>query len=412
MLKFREKLSYSWIVVFVFLIVNIILEGTRLSFGVFFKSIESYFDLTRAATSAVISAYMLFGAVFSILIGWALDRYGTKVVVLLMGIFTGLGLFLTSQTNAPWQLFITYSFLYAVGTGAVYVATMSSISKLFTIRRGLALGITGTGAGLGQMLFAPFAAYLISVFDWRIAYIILGAIAWLVIIPLTSLLRKATSETGAFPEATGPEATNTNYAGAVREEYDVQTKALSLRVVLKTTNFWLLIFTWLFHGFTTMLVITHLVPHATDVGIVAVEASTVLSLYGGALMIGGVLMGHFSDKIGGKASIIICALLRAVAMVWLIFSQDLWMFYLFALVYGFATSGIAICLAALASDVFGLRRIGVIMGVLSIGFAVGSAIGPAIGGLIFDVTSSYFIAFLLGAVAALMVAVLTLAVRR
>jgi len=67
-------------------------------------------------------------------------------------------------------------------------------------------------------------------------------------------------------------------------------------------------------------------------------------------------------------------------MLWLIWAQELWMFYLFALAYGFAYGGIVPSIGALAGDAFGLRQIGAIMGVLDVGFGVGAAIGPAMGG--------------------------------
>ena len=123
-------------------------------------------------------------------------------------------------------------------------------------------------------------------------------------------------------------------------------------------------------------------------------------------------MGFVSDRIGSKMSVIIGALLLAGAMVWLIFTQDLWMFYLFALVSGFASGGLGACTAVLINDAFGLRKIGSIMGMLSIGHAVGSAIGPTIGGLVFDVTNSYFSAFLSAAIVMFLAALLAFLVRR
>jgi len=171
-------------------------------------------------------------------------------------------------------------------------------------------------------------------------------------------------------------------------------------------------FIWLFLASNIFLVFTHLVPHATDIGFSAGEAATVLSLLGGATAAGRVLIGTLSDRIGRKLTAIICTLLLAGAMVWLIWSQDLWMLYLFALVYGLAYGGIGPSMAALVGDTFGLRQIGAILGVLDVGFGVGAAIGPAIGGLIFDVSNSYFMAFLLGAMVMLVAALLIALIRR
>ena len=88
------------------------------------------------------------------------------------------------------------------------------------------------------------------------------------------------------------------------------------------------------------------------------------------------------------------------------------MFYLFALFYGFAYGGFASSVAVLLAETVGLHQIGAIFGVVEIGFAVGSAVGPVIGGLIFDVSSSYFMAFLLGAVVMLVSTLLIALIRR
>ena len=75
------------------------------------------------------------------------------------------------------------------------------------------------------------------------------------------------------------------------------------------------------------------------------------------------------------------------------------MFYIFAIVYGFALGGFDIPVTALIGDIFGVHSLGEIMGVLIIGWGLGAAIGPVVGGLIFDVTENYFMAFMIGALA-------------
>ncbi|MFC2007050.1 MFS transporter [Chloroflexota bacterium] len=411
-LKLREKLSYSWVVVFTLAIATTILNGIRQTFGVFFKSIESEFSLTRATTSAVFSASMLINAGVAILAGWASDRYGPRTVIFLMGLITGLGLLLTSQTNAAWQLFITYSLLLSLGTGAIFIVAVSTVSKWFTERRGRAMGIIASAVGLGVIVFAPLATVLISYFDWRIAFIIIGVIAWFIVVPLSTLLRRTPGENGTLPDETIPGSIDTERKRIESEEDNIQSAGLSVIQALGTRNFWYILSIWVFQGFTVRLIMTHIVPHATDIGIPAVQAATILSVQGGAQIIGGMLMGFVCDRIGSKMSVIISALLRTSALAWLIFAQDLWTFYLFALVSGFSLGGLATSMIVLIGNAFGLRRIGSIMGMLAIGHAVGSAIGPAIGGLVFDITNSYFSAFLSAAVAMSLVAILAFLTRR
>lgn len=171
-------------------------------------------------------------------------------------------------------------------------------------------------------------------------------------------------------------------------------------------------FTWFLYASNIFLVMTHLVPHATDIGFSALEAATVLSLIGGAATVGRVLMGMVADRIGKKVTAITCALLQAGAMVWLIWSDNLWMLYLFALVYGFAFGGMSPVMAALIGDTFGLGKLGAILGLLEVSFGIGAATGSAVGGFIFDVSNSYFVAFASGAAVMLAVTSLIALIRR
>ncbi len=411
-LRLKDKLFYGWVVVITFLVITTTILGLRFSFGVFFKSLESEFDLTRTATSAVFSLYMVLGVVFAVLGGWALDRYGPRVITLLMGVFAGLSMLLTSQASSSWQLFITYSLLLAIGSGGIYVVAASTVSRWFDKRRGLAMGIVSMGIGLAQMVMAPLVAYLISNFGWRTAYIVVGLIALLVVIPLSRLLRKDPYEVGALPDGVKADSGERRGQEPGNNESDIQVSHLSLPQAFRTRSFWIFIFTWLAFGFCLFLVMTHIVPHATDIGIPAGEAVSVISLIGGTSLAARLLMGSLSDRIGRKVVIIICALLQVGAMLWLIQSHSLWMFYLFALVYGFGYGGLAPVVATLIGDTFGLANIGLMLGVLDIGWGVGAAIGPAMGGLIFDVSHSYSMAFLIGAVAMLIAALLIALVRQ
>lgn len=407
-LRIKNKIFYGWVIVISLVVIGAMLYGVRQSYGVFFKSIESEFDISRTLTSGVFSAFSIFYCVFTILAGWALDRYGPKFVTFAMGFFTGSSLLLTSQTNSPWQLFISYSLLLAVGMSAVYNVVMTTTSRWFDKKRGIALGIASSGAGLGPVAIAPFATYLIFNFDWRTAYIVVGSLAGLVAISLSMLLKKEPGEIGALPDGVKPEPGETMVQDK-REE--PQPVSFSLRQAFGTTSFWFFTAYLFVHGICLNLVFTHLVPHATDVGISAARAAVILSLMGGFSISGRLLTGWTSDKIGRKVSVIISALLHTGALIGLVCSQELWMFYLFAVFFGFSWGGLVTSTFALIGDVFGLRSLGIITGVMNNGYGLGSAIGPLMGGFIFDISKDYSMAFLATAIA-MLIATLLLALTK
>ena len=406
--EIRGRLFYGWVVVAAAFVLSAVIFGTRYSFGVFFKSLERDFELTRAATSGVFSVYMTVAIAFAVLGGWALDRYGPRIVVLLMGVFTGLSLILTSRASLPWHLFTSHGLLFAIGTGAAYTVLMSTTSRWFDRKRGLALGIVSSGTGLGTVIMAPFATYLITNFGWRMAFIVVGLIAGLLIASLASLLKKDPGEIGALPDGLKSYTSETETSGG----NDAQPISFSLRQALGTRSFWLLTATWFLWSTCLHFVLTHIVPHAIDLGVSAGEASLVLGLIGLVSVPSRLIVGGVSDRMGRKASAVICALLQAGAMLWLIWAQELWMLYVFAVIFGVGYGGFDPPTVALVGDTFGLRSLGMVMGVLVFGWGMGAAIGPAAGGLIYDVSQSYFVAFLMGALFMLAAALLVSFIRR
>jgi len=394
----RGRLFYGWVVVASCLLIAATLFGIRYSFGVFFKSFETEFDWTRASTSALFSLYMILCIVVAILGGWASDKYGPKRVVLAMGAITGLSLFLTGRVESIWQLYFTYSFLLALGTGCTYTIVMSAGSRWFLRNRATVLGIIGAGGGLGTMLIAPVTAWLISAYDWRSAYLALGIVAWVIIIPSALLLKKDPQEIGAQPDG-GP----ISPASGSAEPAD--TEKFSLRGVLKSRSFWLFFIIWLAYSFCMHVVMTHIVPRAEDLGIAPVQAAAILSVLTAVSVPSRILIGRVSDRVNKRIISIVLALLHTVAMLWLMSCTQLWMFFLFAVIYGLAYGGLDPPAIALITEVFGLRRIGVILGMLGVGWNLGAASGSYLSGLIFDLTGSYQSAFLSGALIMVLAAV-------
>ena len=390
----KDKIFYGWVIVAAALIIICTLFGIRFSFGVFFKSIEAEFELTRAATSSVFSAYMILSAGFGILTGWALDRYGPRLVVALMGLFTGLSLLIASQTTSVWQLFLGYSLLLSIGTAGTVVALIPVVSRWFDKKRGLAIGIATSGTGMGTLVIAPVAAYLISNLGWRMSYMVLGLVAWLVVISLAMLLKRDPREIGALPDGVKSSAGRAELA---EKEVDSQLTGLSIRQAFRTRNFWLMLAIWLSFAVSLSLIMTHVVPRATDLGISPIQAATILSLIGGSQILARLSVGRISDTVGRKVPGIICSLIGTGALIWLIWIPDLSMFYLFAIAFGIAYGGIGVINLALVGDIFGRRNLGTIMGFLEVGFSTGSAIGSLLGGFVFDVTDNYTVAFAIGA---------------
>ena len=196
----EDRVFYGWYIVGAGFLTSFIAIGSRYSYGVFLKSIALDFGMSRGATSGIFSIYMLLCCLIAAVGGGAMDRYGPRKVGILMGTFTGLSLLLTGQARAPWQLLITYSLLFSLGTGAVYTVVNSTASRWFVKKRGLVVGITSSGGGVGAIIIAPFATFLISSLDWRAAFVVMGFISLISMVALSTVLVKDPQDMGFLPD--------------------------------------------------------------------------------------------------------------------------------------------------------------------------------------------------------------------
>ncbi|MDD5700960.1 MAG: MFS transporter [Dehalococcoidales bacterium] len=391
----HKKFFYGWIIVIVSIFMTLILAGARFSFGVYFNPITEEFNLTRTTTSSIQSVYMILCILFAMAGGWALDKYGPRVVFFMMGLFTGLSFMLTSLVGSLFHIYLSYSLLFAIGTAPFFPVISATISKWFDKKRGIALGLATSGSRSGQAAFAPLSVLLISSFGWRYAYLITGFITWLVVLPLSRLMKNDPRDIGELPD--GYEAKTATLKSANKLD-SPGLKGLTFTQAIRKRNYWFLAPTYLFAGFANLMVITHIIPYATDMNISSMSASTILTIIGVVAIPSGILIGRLIDVAGAKILLILSSFLVAGAIVSLIWAQELWHFYLIAAVFGVGNPGIGLAVIALTVDTFGKRNMGTIIASLDGCHSIGSAVGPLVGGLVYDIYGNYDLAFQFSAI--------------
>jgi len=229
------------------------------------------------------------------------------------------------------------------------------------------------------------ASQLIASHGWRTSYLILGIVALVLIVLATQFLKRDPGQLGLLP-----------YGGnqAVAESLNFEAEGTSLLQAIRTGQFWMLGVMYFCFGFGLTAVMTHIVPHATDLGVSAIIAANILAIIGGTSIAGRLGIGSASDRIGNKSSLITSFILLTVAFLWLLATKELWMFYLFAILFGFAYGGLVVLMSPTVAELFGLRAHGVILGAITCIHFLGGASGTLAAGWIFDITDSYYFAFL------------------
>ena len=398
----EPRFFYGYTVVVAALCIMVVIWGTYFAFGVFFKPVLTEFDWTRAVTSGAFSLAMVVQGLIGIAMGGLTDRLGPRIVMTLCGILLGLGYLLMSQIGTVWQLYLFYGVIIGIGMSGSFVPLASTVARWFVARRGMVTGIVVAGIGIGTLIGPPVASWLISTYDWRTSYIIMGSLVLVFIVLVAQLLRRDPAQMGQMP-----------YGGKEggEEGLKLATEGFSLKEAVYTRQFWLVFAVIFCFGFSVYTIVVHIVPHATELGISIASAATILAASGGLDIVGRVVLGSAGDRIGNRQVFIISFILLSVALFWVVPAKEIWMLYLFAAVVGFAHGGMGATEAPLVAGLFGLSSLGLIMGVVALGFTIGAGVGPFMAGYIFDVTGSYQLAFLVCAAIGIVGLVLTALLR-
>jgi len=390
--KSRTGVFYGWVIVAAGCVILSLGAGCQFTFGVFLTELCHDLGWTRTMVSGAFSLFMVVHALTYSVAGRLNDRYGPRLMVMISIIAMAVGFSLMSTINALWQLYVSYGIFAGAGMSFSYAPITSTIPRWFTAKRGLALGITLTGIGMGALISAPLAQYLISHFGWRTSYLIIAALIFVIALPFSHLLRLSPSEKGLLPYG----IEKIEAGSKQRDNSPSSTVDFTLKQAIKTKTLWFLFAMYIFLYLVAKMVWVHLKAYATDVGITPMVAATLIGLTGGFNAVGTIAIGSISDKIGRKACFFICFLLMAVMMLWLLKASQAWQFYLFAAFFGFGCGGSYMLFPAATGDWLGTKFLGSIFGVLLLA-ALGGAIGPLLAGYIFDTRGSYELAIIIAA---------------
>jgi len=276
--------------------------------------------------------------------------------------------------------------IIGIGMGGLIAPQLSTIARWFVKRRSIMTGFVIAGGGTGGLVMPLLVNWLISTYGWRHAFMIMGALVLVIIILIAQFLRRDPTQMGQVPhgENIGHE-----------QELNKGTEGLSLKEATRTVQFWMVVVMLFSFGFDVVTITIHIVPHATDLGISAATAASILSASGGAIIAGGILLSIVADRIGNRQVFIICFILLAAALFWLSTAREAWMLYLCTAAIGFSHGGMSMSQSPILADLFGIRSHGLILGFCNFCLVTGAAVGPFMAGYIFDVRGSYQLAFLI-----------------
>jgi MFS family permease len=379
----QRGVAYGWVVVAAAATIICVGIGALFSLGVFLVPIERSTGWSRGAVSTVALLNWVAMGLGSFVWGAVSDRLGGRAVALGGGFLLGLGLVLSSQVQALWQLYVTFGVVVGFAVGAFYAPLTATATRWFSARRGLAVALVSSGIGLGILVISPLARALTSAWDWRVAMLVLGDLAWVVVIPTALLIREDPGGAGAAVAAAAPEYSTGRVLGA--------------------PQFWAIALTHLACCAAHSGPIFHMVTNATDQGVPAMAAATVLGVSGLASIAGRIGGGLLADRVGAKRALVAGLALQAAVIAAYLPARELWSFYALAVVFGVAYGGVMPLYALVTREYFGDRIMGTAYGAVFLVSSLGMGLGSLAGGVIHDRLGAYawlYLGSALGAAAA------------
>jgi sugar phosphate permease len=405
------KPFYGWWIVVVSAITLLLSGGIGFySFGAFFTPLINEFGWNRAQISLSMSIMGLVGLIGPLLGTWV-NRYGAKRIMVLGALLMGISFACLGFTFSIYYFYALY-FVAAAGQMAILsIPVLTLVSHWFEKRKGLAIGISVAGYGLGGMVMLPLAAYLISLLDWRWTYHILGMTICFVLVPLIALVIKNNpGDIGMLPDGEKHTAQEKQQRTHVPAS-NIQIPRWTLPKALQTSTLWILTISFMMVFVGTASVLAHAVPFFVGQGFSNQVASTILGSTIGVSVLGRIITGYLSDRVPVKYIAALCFMFQVVGLLALIFPETQASVPAFVAIFGMAMGGLFVLEPLIVREYFGPDSFAAIYGGLWAFQSLGFAAGPYITGYIFDTTGSYNSAFIAFIVATLLAIVLIMFTR-
>ena len=408
----RRGVHYGWIVVGVAFLTMLATSAVMAMPGVLLLPLQGEFAWDLGVISGALALRLALYGLMAPLAAALMLRYGIRAVVsTALGLIV-LGLALSTQMTAVWQLWMTWGLMLGLSTGVtanVLGATVAS--RWFTKRRGLVVGVLSGSAAMGQLLFLPVTAWLAEHLGWRQAMMPAAALCLVCLVLVLLLMRDHPGEVDLASygedEIVPPPARR---AGTNALKLSLAALAMAFR----SRVFWILAATFFICGLSTNgLVQNHFIPLCHDFGMGTMAASGVLALMGACNFVGTVGSGWLSDRYDNRWLLSWFYGLRGLSLMMLPYSDfSFFGLSLFAVFYGLDWIATVPPTVKLSGQTFGREQGPLIFGWVFTAHQLGAAAAAYGAGASRAILLSYLPAFVFAGAACLIAAMAILTVRR
>ena len=385
--KLMHKKFYGWRIVGAAGLINFFSIGLPFyAFSVFYIHLQEEFNASRFLISSTLSILIIAGGIFAPICGHLVDRYSIKKMLSLGSLLFGVGLIALGFCQNYYQFLIVYGTILSLGiTLFGNLSTAKLISFWFNKKNGTAIGYAALGISLSGVFIPPVAVYLISIFDWRITYMIFGTFILLFMTPFCRIF--ITNK---------PSDINQNVDGVELSASDTskgEVEVMDFWDIIKVPAFWILIIIFSLQFCANLGVYSHIFPYVTDLGFDIKKAGYAVSVGAFGAAIGKVVFGKLIDIFSARITLWISIIIQGVGILLVSYSSSYNLLLLSVLAMSLGLGGSVPLMNILFSKTFSPINFGKALG-LAVPFMVPiQVIGGPLSGWLFDTFGNYDLAF-------------------
>jgi MFS family permease len=378
-----DRIYYGWWIVFACFLISFYVSGVIFyGFTAFIDPLAQEFGWSYAQISLAASLRGLETGILAPIVGFMVDRFGSKRLMLLGVTIVGCGIILLGLTKSIFMFYGAFVLIAFGAGGCTSVVSMTAVANWFDRNVGLAMGIMASGFGAAGLI-VPLIVWLITAYGWRTALFILGVGLWVFGIPLTFLIRNNPEESPAGG-AGSPNKNPVPSGGSLSPDREIGFKA-----AVRRRSFLLLNFAEVMRMMSLAAVVTHIMPYLSGLNISRSASGVMAAGIPVVSIIGRFVFGWLGDRFEKARVMAVAFSCMAVGMLAFALAEIGGMLYVFLFFFSTGFGGLAVLRGSFLREYYGRYSFGKLMGAMMGFSATGGIIGPTFGGWMFDRFGNY-----------------------
>ena len=393
--RINSRLFYGWVVLAVAAL-GLFASGPGQShiFSVFIVPISEDLGISRTAVASSYAVATLVAALGLPYVGRLIDRFGARRVVLAVAVLFGVAAVAFGQVASLFWLTVGFGALRFLGQGSLMLSCANLVAQWFDRNRGFALSLMALGFAASMAVHPPLAQWLTDQLGWREAWLWLGVLTWLLLVPpILLLVQNKPEDLGLQPD--GPIRRGDGLEASAPQGAEV---GLTVQQALKTPAFWITALSLATLSMLVTALFFHQVSIFTHQGVDAYVAARVFSVSAITMVLAMPIIGRLLDRFPTRPIFAFAMLTQSAALIAIVFVHDLTSAVLYAIVFGLNNAAVQTHYTYVWPRFFGRRHLGSIQGTAQTIGVIGASVGPLPFGAAFDLFGSYTGALLIFAV--------------